>query len=62
MNPNSFILERDAVMRPYTADVAAYCEPFSCEDKDLDEFFASCFVVEDYVCSKREVGFYPLRG
>lgn len=30
MNPGSFILERDAVMRPYTADVAAYCAPFSC--------------------------------
>ena len=28
MNPGSFILERDAVMRSYTADVAAYCAPF----------------------------------
>lgn len=28
MNPSSFILERDAVMRSYTADVAAYCAPF----------------------------------
>lgn len=40
MSPDSFILERDAVMRPYTADVAAYCMPFSCEDSDLDEFFS----------------------
>lgn len=40
MNPDNFILERDAVMRPYTADVAAYCAPFSCEDSDLDEFFS----------------------
>lgn len=40
MNPSSLILERDAVMRPYTADVAAYCAPFSCEDSDLDEFFS----------------------
>lgn len=35
-----FILERDAVMRPYTAEVASYCAPFSCEDSDLDEFFS----------------------
>ena len=40
MNTESFILERDAVMRPYTVDVATYCEPFSCEDSDLDEFFS----------------------
>lgn len=32
------ILERDAVMQPYTADIAAYCTPFSCEDDDLDDF------------------------
>lgn len=41
MNPDNFILERDAVMRPYTADVASYCEPFSCEDSDLDDFFSN---------------------
>lgn len=40
MTPDSFVLERDAVMRPYTADVAAYCAHFSCEDSDLDEFFS----------------------
>lgn len=34
-----FVFERDAVMRPYTADVAAYCATFSCGDRDLDEFF-----------------------
>lgn len=39
MNQQNFILERNAVMRLYTADVASYCEPFSCEDSDLDEFF-----------------------
>ncbi len=48
MNPDSFILERDAMMRPYTADVAAYCAPFSCEDSDLDEF------------SMKKNGFKPL--
>lgn len=35
-----FVLERDAVMRPYSEDIAAYCAPFSCQDIDLDEFFA----------------------
>lgn len=35
-----FILERDTVRKPYTLDVAEYCNPFSCSDKDLDEFFA----------------------
>ncbi len=35
-----FILERDAVMLPYTKDVAAYCVPFSCQNHDLDEFFS----------------------
>ena len=34
-----FILERDTVMRQYTVDVAEYCEPFTCDDCDLDEFF-----------------------
>lgn len=35
-----FVLERDTVRKPYTAEVAEYCDPFSCKDKDLDEFFA----------------------
>ncbi len=35
-----FILERDAIMRPYSEEVAAYCDGFSCEDRDLDEFFS----------------------
>lgn len=34
-----FILEHDSVMRPYTPEVAEYCVPFCCSDKDLDEFF-----------------------
>lgn len=34
-----FVLERDSVMQPYTREVAEYCEPFSCQDHDLDEFF-----------------------
>lgn len=35
-----FILERDSFMRPYTSVVAEYCMPFSCCDKDLDDFFS----------------------
>lgn len=34
-----FILEQDSFMRPYTPEVAEYCVPFCCSDKDLDEFF-----------------------
>lgn len=50
---NSFILERDAVMRPYTADIAAYCTPFSCEDSDLDEFFCrDAFLYETELLGK----------
>ncbi len=53
MNPGSFILERDAVMRSYTADVAAYCAPFSCEDSDLDEFFSKdAFLYETELLGK----------
>lgn len=35
-----FKLERDSIRKPYTTEVAEYCTPFSCKDKDLDEFFA----------------------
>ena len=35
-----FILERDTVRKPYTLEVAEYCNSFSFSDKDLDEFFA----------------------
>lgn len=53
MNVDSFILERDAVMRPYTADVAAYCASFSCEDSDLDEFFSKdAFLYETELLGK----------
>lgn len=38
-NPN-FSLATDAIRLPYTKEVATYCTPFSCRDKDLDEFFA----------------------
>lgn len=35
-----FNLMTGSVRLPYTREVAAYCEPFSCNNKDLDEFFA----------------------
>lgn len=35
-----FILEQDTVRKPYSANIAEYCDPFSCGDKDLDEFFS----------------------
>lgn len=38
---STFILERDAILRPYTQEVTSYCIPFSCGNKDLDEFFAT---------------------
>ena len=34
-----FNLEQQAVMLLYNKEVAAYCDPFSCEDEDLDDFF-----------------------
>lgn len=53
MMPSDFILERDAVMQPYTAGVAAYCAPFSCEDSDLDEFFSNdAFLYEKELLGK----------
>ena len=41
MGDRVFSLERDAVRRQYTPEVAAYCEPFHCNDADLDDFFAN---------------------
>lgn len=35
-----FSLGRESVRRPYTQEVAAYCDPFTCNDADLDDFFA----------------------
>ncbi|MGM9832904.1 MAG: GNAT family N-acetyltransferase [Candidatus Limisoma sp.] len=47
------ILERDAVMQPYTDDIAAYCTPFSCEDNDLDDFFSKdAFLYETELLGK----------
>lgn len=35
----NFILEHDSVMQSYTRELAEYCDPFSCQDNDLDDFF-----------------------
>lgn len=40
MANNSISLAIDAIRLPYTSEVASYCAPFCCDDKDLDEFFA----------------------
>lgn len=47
MRVDSFILERDTVRKPYTAEIAEYCNPFSCKDKDLDDFFANDALLYD---------------
>ena len=38
-NKKDFNLANDAIRIPYTKEVAAYCESFSCKNHDLDEFF-----------------------
>lgn len=48
-----FILERDSILLPYTHEVAEYCTPFSCEDKDLDDFFSNdAFIYETELLGK----------
>lgn len=38
MNSN-FDLANEAVRLPYTPELASFCEPFTCDDTDLDDFF-----------------------
>lgn len=40
-NVADFNLATEAIRMPYTPEVAAFCKPFSCEDNDLDDFFAN---------------------
>lgn len=42
-----FLLERDTIKKPYNAEIANYCNHFSCSDKDLDEFFAKDALLYD---------------
>ncbi len=40
-------------MVPYTKEVADYCDPFSCGDEDLDEFFShDVFLYEEELLGK----------
>lgn len=49
----SFILERDTAMQLYSTDIAAFCDPFSCLDSDLDEFFSwDAFLYETELLGK----------
>lgn len=53
MTEGAFVLERDSIMLPYTSTVAEYCMSFSCEDKDLDEFFSKdAFLYESELLGK----------
>lgn len=36
----SFDLSEQSIRVPYTPEVASFCQPFSCNDCDLDDFFA----------------------
>lgn len=42
-----FSLGRDAIRRPFTEEVASYCDPFHCNDPDLDEFFSKDAIFYD---------------
>lgn len=37
----TFDLSNDAIRLPYNHKVASYCDTFSCQDVDLDDFFAN---------------------
>lgn len=37
---NEFLFNKKTIIRPYTREVAEYCYPFCCGDKELDFFFA----------------------
>lgn len=40
-NDIRFNLSNDAIRLPYNHEVAAYCDAFSCDNVDLDDFFAN---------------------
>lgn len=41
MDKGDFDLDARAIRWPYNHEVAAFCNPFSCNDADLDDFFAN---------------------
>lgn len=51
MNDYSFV--ENTFMVPYTREVAEYCNPFSCGDADLDEYFEEdAFLYENELLGK----------
>ena len=48
-----FNFVENTFMVPYTKEVADYCDPFSCGDEDLDEFFShDVFLYEEELLGK----------
>ena len=48
-----FILQNECTLMQYTQEVQSHCEPFSCGDKDLDEFFEKdVFLYEEEMLGK----------
>ena len=48
-----FDFVENTFMVPYTKEVAEYCNPFSCGDEDLDEFFSNdVFLYEEELLGK----------
>lgn len=48
-----FIFVENTFMVPYTKEVADYCDPFSCGDDDLDDFFShDVFLYEEELLGK----------
>lgn len=49
-----FNFVENTFMVPYTKEVSDYCDPFSCRDDDLDEFFShDVFLYEEELLGKR---------
>ena len=49
----NFNLAQNAIRLPFTREVASYCAPFSCNNPDLDDFFANdAFFYDDELIGK----------
>ena len=50
---NEYIFIEKTFMIPYTKEVAEFCNPFSCGDSDLDDFFSNdVFLYEEELLGK----------
>lgn len=50
---NDFVFVEETFMVPYTREVAEFCDPFSCGDTDLDDFFShDVFLYEEELLGK----------